>query len=85
MAKKGYNFLNGGKVLTSQNEQSLDKWHAIGKETGMDPVLAILGTEEVESKYRGQIRVTKSVSARRHFPTRNLQISSASRMKPEYR
>ena len=59
MAKKGYNFLNGGKVLTSQNEQSLDKWHAIGKETGMDPVLAILGTEEVESKYRGQIRVTK--------------------------
>lgn len=59
MAEKGSSIFNGGKVLASQNEQSLDKWHAIGKETGMDPVIGIRGTEEVESKHRGQTRITK--------------------------
>lgn len=59
VAEKGLGLLDGGKVLASQNEDSLDKWKAVAKETGMDPVIGIIGTDEVESKYRGQIITTK--------------------------
>mgnify|MGYP001054033022 FL=1 len=58
-AEKGSGILNGGKVLASQNEEALDKWKAVAKETGMDPVNGIVGTEEVESKHRGQTVISK--------------------------
>lgn len=59
IAEKGWGIWDGGKTLASQNEQALDKWYAVGKETGMNPVIGIVSTEEVESKYRGQIRISK--------------------------
>lgn len=59
MQEKGHGFFDGSKVLGSQNELSLDKWKAVAKETGMDPVIGIVGTEEVESKHRGQTIVSK--------------------------
>lgn len=50
---------DGAKTLASQNDLMLDKWNAIGTETGMNPVLRIVSTEEVESMYRGQVKITK--------------------------
>ncbi len=51
-----YGFINGARNMDSQNEKSMDIWYGIGEETGMNPVIKILGTKEVQEKYRGQWR-----------------------------
>lgn len=45
---------DGAKTLESQSNKQLLALHAIGRETGMDPVIKILGTTQVESIRRGQ-------------------------------
>lgn len=61
-AEKGLSFWDGSVTMGSQNELALDKWHAIGRETGMDPVIGITGVTQVENMFRGQVRVTNSYS-----------------------
>ncbi|MDD6035568.1 MAG: ABC transporter permease [Lachnospiraceae bacterium] len=58
VADKKLGYLDGAKTLASQNELMYDKWQAIAAETGMDPVIRVLGTEEVSSVYRGKERLT---------------------------
>lgn len=50
--------LNGGVIHESQSELQMLYWKGIAEETGMDPVIRIVRTNEVVSKYRGQDRVT---------------------------
>lgn len=49
---------DGGAIHESQNEVSMAQWRAVAEETGMDPVLKILGTTTTVSMYRGQERVS---------------------------
>ena len=58
VAAKNTGHLDGAKTLSSQNELMYDKWQAIAAETGMNPVIRVLGTEEVSSIYRGKERIT---------------------------
>ena len=58
IAKLGIGILDGGVVHASQNETQFAYWKAIGQETGMDPVIGIVGTDVTVTKYRGQDRET---------------------------
>ena len=60
IAKKGWGIFDGAYTLNSQSEQQLSNLHAIGTETGMDPVIKILGTTENVTIHRGQERITYS-------------------------
>ncbi len=53
---------NGGITYDDQSEFQLQAWHAIGQETGRDPVISINGFKEVESIKRGQKVKTKYYS-----------------------
>ncbi|MCM1027901.1 MAG: ABC transporter permease [Roseburia sp.] len=46
--------LDGARTLDSQNDNSMLSWKAIGVETGLDPVLRILGTHDTEMLQKGQ-------------------------------
>ena len=59
IADKKLGILDGARTLASQNELSMDKWNAITAETGMNPVIRIVGTEEVESVQRGKKKISK--------------------------
>ena len=54
----GIGILDGAVKRTSQSQAQLDKWHAIGQETGMDPVIRVLGTTETKVKWKNDYRVT---------------------------
>lgn len=54
VAKLNIGILDGGKTLESQNDRQLQTLHAIGTETGMDPVIRIVGTTETTMIKRGQ-------------------------------
>ncbi len=60
IAKKGWGIFDGAYTLNSQSELQLSNLHAIGTETGMDPVIDILGTTENVTIHRGQERITYS-------------------------
>lgn len=60
IAEKNIGMFDGSYTLSSQSELQLANLHAIGMETGMDPVIKILETFETHSKYRGQDRVSYS-------------------------
>lgn len=69
IAKLHLGILDGGKVHESQNETSVNYWKGIAVETGLDPVLGIAGTHEVEVMYRGQtvIRTTYDLNVNRYY------------------
>lgn len=46
--------LDGARTLDSQNDNSMLAWKAIGVETGLDPVIRILGTHDTEMLHKGQ-------------------------------
>ncbi len=54
VAKLGIGILDGSVVRNSQNEAQYAYWKAIGEETGMDPVIDIVGTDVTTVKQRGQ-------------------------------
>lgn len=69
IAKLNIGILDGAKVLDSQNERQIAALHAIGTETGNDPVIRIVGTTENTIKYRGQDKVvtTYKIEVNRYF------------------
>ncbi len=54
IAKLNIGILDGGRTHGSQNDNTMNVWRAIGVETGMDPVLGVVGTETTTIKYRGE-------------------------------
>ncbi|MBQ8509640.1 MAG: ABC transporter permease [Clostridia bacterium] len=60
IANLGIGIFDGSVVHESQNETQLAYWRGIAEETGMDPVIGIVGTHETVTKFRGQDRVTIS-------------------------
>lgn len=46
--------LDGARTLDSQNDNSMLAWKAIGVETGLEPVIRILGTHDTETIHKGQ-------------------------------
>ena len=59
IAEKGWGIFDGATTLNSQNERQIQALHAIGIETGRDPVIRILSETETIEKYRGKDRVVK--------------------------
>ena len=55
VADMGIGILDGATTLNSQNDNSLLALKAIGIETGMEPVIRVLGTHETEVKKKGQL------------------------------
>ena len=53
IAKLDLGFMDGSTVHGNQNEKSLLYWQGIGEETGMNPVLDIVGTKTTYVKKRG--------------------------------
>lgn len=64
-----YGILNGAKTFDSQNDTAMAIWKGIGIETGMDPVIRVLGTHETEVKQRGQtiIRTTYDIEVNAYY------------------
>ena len=58
IAEKGWGILDGSKILSSQNEGSVNRLKAIGLETGYNPVIGILNVNSFQVKDRGKL-VTK--------------------------
>ena len=52
--------LDGSTTLDGQSETQLAQLHAIGKETGMDPVIGIVGTHSTIVKIRGKDTVVNT-------------------------
>ncbi len=59
-ALEGKGIFDGAYTLNSQSENQLIALRAIGQETGMDPVINILGTTETTEIYRGKERIKYS-------------------------
>ena len=59
IAKMELGFLDGAVTYNSQSQLQLDNLHAIGTETGMDPVIGTPSYKEVQEKYRGKWRTVK--------------------------
>lgn len=62
-AKVG-NLFDGGVVYDSQNETQMLIFRGIAEETGMDPVIKILGEQQKESLKRGQTVITTTYKVR---------------------
>lgn len=58
IAAKGNGWFDGGYVLESQNENQYNSLRAVGIETGMDPIIKILGTTETVTKVRGKDKIS---------------------------
>ena len=69
IAEKGWGILDGAKVHGSQNDAAVNAWKGIAIETGMDPVLAVVGTHETTVIYRGKevIRTTYDLEVNRYY------------------
>ena len=59
-ALSGKGMFDGAYVLDSQNEIQIQAMQAIAQETGMNPIIDILGTKETTEIYRGKERVKLS-------------------------
>ncbi len=57
IANKKLGIFDGTSTYNSINENSVAAWHAIGIETGYEPLVEILETHETTSKWRGQDRI----------------------------
>lgn len=60
VANLNIGIFNGAVTHESQNDAQMLYWRGIAEETGMDPLIRIVGEVETVSKYRGQDRVTVS-------------------------
>ena len=71
IAKMNIGILDGARVFDSQNDVAMLKWKAMAEETGMDPVLRVIGTHETEVKQRGQIviRTTYDIEVNFYYAT----------------
>lgn len=71
IAKLNLGIMDGSKVHSSQNDAAVNYWKGIAVETGLDPVLGVEGTHEVEVIYRGQtvIRTTYDLNVNRYYET----------------
>ncbi len=71
VSRLGIGVFDGGGVRTGQNETQLAALRAIGAETGMDPVIRIIDTEETVTKFRGEERrnVTYKLRVNKYYET----------------
>ena len=71
IAEKGWGVMDGAVVHESQNEAQMNYWKGIGVETGLNPVIDILGTTETTVKKRGQDVITYSykMSTNKYYDT----------------
>ncbi|MGN0989634.1 MAG: ABC transporter permease [Eubacteriales bacterium] len=71
VANKKLGILDGGQIFESQSELQLSNLHAIGTETGLDPVIGIVGTVVKTIIQRGQEKTTTyyRVKVNRYFET----------------
>ena len=71
VAKMNLGIMDGSTVHTNQNERARLYWEGIAQETGMDPVLGIVGTEVTQVKKRGQMVdvTTYDLRINRYFET----------------
>ena len=71
VANKKLGILDGGQIFESQSELQLSNLHAIGTETGLDPVIGIVGTVVKKTIQRGQEKITTyyRVEVNRYFET----------------
>ena len=69
IAKMGLGILDGARTHTSQNETAMNFWRGIGVETGLDPIIEILGESTELVKIRGKMveRSTYTISANRYY------------------
>ena len=69
VAEMNIGILDGAKVLTSQNETSMNFWRGIAEETGMDPLLKITDSKTVEVKVRGKMveRTSYTIEVNSYF------------------
>lgn len=69
VAEMNLGILDGSTVHGSQNDAAVNYWKGIATETGMDPVLGVVGTHEIEVLYRGQMvkRTTYDLKVNRYF------------------
>ena len=58
------NLFDGGIVYDSQNENQMLMFRGIAEETGMDPVIKILGEQQKETIKRGQTVITTTYKVR---------------------
>lgn len=49
-----YGILNGSRVMDSQNDKAMTMWRAVAEETGLDPIIRLVGTHETTQKSRGK-------------------------------
>ncbi len=71
IAKMNLGIMDGARVFDSQNDVAMLKWRAMAEETGMDPVLGVVGTHETEVKQRGQMvtRTTYDIEVNFYYAT----------------
>ena len=69
IARMELGILDGARIFDSQNDVAMQKWKAIAQETGMNPVLRVVGTHETEVKYRGKntIRTTYDIEVNYYY------------------
>ncbi len=69
VARMGIGILDGASVYTSQNDASMNYWKGIAQETGMDPVIGVVGTHESTVKVRGQdvVRYTYDLEVNSYY------------------
>ena len=60
IAEMGIGIFDGAKLLDSQSERQVAALHAIGQETGMDPIIKVVGETETIIKIRGRDTVVKT-------------------------
>ena len=69
VAKLGIGVMDGSIVHGSQNDVAVNYWRGIAEETGMDPVIKVVGSHTTQVKYRGQMvdRTTYDLKVNRYF------------------
>ena len=68
-AEKGFSFWDGSTTHTNQNETACNYWRGIAEETGMNPVLKVVGTSSYQVKERGKwvTKTVKDLKVNRYF------------------
>ena len=69
IAKLNWGIMDGSKVYSSQNDASMNYWRGIAEETGLDPVIGIVGTTTTQVKFRGKMvdRHTYTIECNRYY------------------
>ncbi len=69
IAEKGWGILDGSSVITSQNDNSVNFLKGIAIETGLDPILDVVGKHSYWVKHRGQEveKFTYDLKVNRYF------------------